>query len=192
MFIRSLALSLVALFSLGVGTWTSPAAAAPSSSSFFDLSLLDEDQQQIAASVIDEFDFEWSRMRRALRRETGRAQIRVRVRNLERWKALGLTWHSGLIELDDGLSDPVLFKRVFRHEIGHVVDFYLLAPNGLRRDVAALYGAPWKEIWHDFNDGFIQATSTFPLASGDSLTEEQVLQLRKLLGLDATLPQKLG
>lgn len=169
------------------------AAAPKDPTRIFDLSALDEAQRGLAQDVLDEFDFDWMQLRPALRWESGRRTIRVHIQDTSDWHALGLTWRSrGAIELDDGLVDPVWFQRVFRHELGHLVDFYFLTPKRLHDEVAALYGAPWKDMWHDFNDGFIQAASTFVAGSpAYPLSAQDLLEVRSLLGLDGTLPTKV-
>ena len=196
MFKKALFIAALSGAIISSGALTATAEAQPeirSSSSMFNLSALDPTQKELAQAVITEFDFDWTLLRPALRQDTGNRTIRVRVREIERWKALGLTWPSGLIEMDDDVTDPYWFQRVFRHELGHAVDFFLLGPTGARGKVAKLYGESWKEMWHDFNDGFTQAASTFPVEdAGHHLTEEALLELRNLLGLSGPVPLKVA
>jgi hypothetical protein len=171
---------------------TTASAASSGSMQMFDLSALDGPQAEMVTQVIAGFDFDWKQLRPALRPATGRTKVKIRVRDTSKWRALGLTWPDhGLIELDDDLTDPEMFRHVLRHELGHIVDFYFLRPAGLRKKVAAVYGAPWKTMWHDFNDGFVQVASTQGVGrSAETLTDEQATRLRSLLLIPGPLPVK--
>ena len=179
---------------LSTGALSSSATAATQSAPapFFNLSTLDQSQRALVQEVLDEFDFNWTSLRHQLRLNTGRRSIPVRVQDVSDWHALALSWPSGLIQMDDDVVDPELFKDVFRHELGHIVDFYLLEPEHLHREVARIYGAPWKVMWHDFNDGFIQVASSHSVGDATyALSDEDLLELRVLLGLKGPLPTKV-
>ena len=173
------------------------AAEEPLKSSFlkvFDLSALDEVHRELVIDALDEFDYDWTQLKPALNRNPRRTHIKIRIVDIApRWNAVGLSWPNGVMDIDDQVTDDAWFQDVVIHELGHMVDYFHLRPAKLRGKVADLYGAPWTEIWHDFNDGFIQAFSTYGSEHhlfDDELSADDESALRSLLGGEGAVPVK--
>ena len=195
MFFRRL---FVVLGSLGlIATLAGPAAAAPTSPApkivegIFDISRLDEAHQLLVEEALACDDFDWSKLKKSLKAKTGRTAIKVTVRDISKWGAVGLSWETGLLDIDDQVLDPHWFQQVFMHEVGHMVDFYYLQPRRLHDEVSRIYGAPWKTMGHDFNGGFTNAFSCFDAGDANGyLDDTKVLAIRTLLGGHAFVPAK--
>lgn len=194
MFVRRL---LVALGSVAmISAIAAPASAAPSAPTkivdgIFDITSLDAEHQALVEEVLACDDFNWSMLKETLKKKTGRTAIKVRVSDISKWGAVGLSWRTGLLEIDDQVLDPRWFQQVFMHEIGHMVDFYYLMPNKLHGKVSKIYGAPWSTMGHDFNGGFTNAFSCVDGGDGNGrLDDTKVLEIRALLGGDALVPAK--
>ena len=180
---------------ISAGAFTAPASAAiatTDATKIFDLSGLDEAHRALVIDALDEFDYDWSLMKPALKAKTGKTHIPIRIVDIPgKWNAVGLSWQNGVIQIDDQATDPVWFQFVVSHEVGHMVDYFHLQPAKLRGKVAKIYGAPWKEMWHNFNDGFMQVFSTYTAEDATYLlSDTDELALRVLLGGSNTLPTK--
>jgi hypothetical protein len=130
----------------------------------FDLRGLPADKRDITKAAIENHDFDWTKLLPRLRKDGARKRITITVTDTSAWGAVGLAWPApiGKIEIDDDdVKNPSWFRDVVLHELGHMVDFYYLDPNGLQKDVAALYGRPWEEAGHPFNAAFTQAFSIY-------------------------------
>lgn len=161
----------------------------------FDLRGLSADKRDIAKETLLAHDFDWGLLLPALKSGDRRKRIPISVTDASEWGAVGLAWPApvGKIEVDDDILDPHWFRDVVLHEVGHMVDFYYLEPNGLRDDVAEIYGKPWDEVGHSFNAAFTQAFSTYAAVdSAYPLGEQQILELRELLGFSGVPPLKAG
>ena len=78
-----------------------------------------------------------------------------------------------------------------KHELGHIVDFFHLAPKGLRTKVARIYGVPWSVMGHNFNNGFVEVFSTTPgFDPTYPLADAELMELRALLGGSGEMPTK--
>ena len=195
MFFRRL---FVVLGSLGIiATLAGPAAAATTPPApkiiegIFDISALDAAHQLLVEEALACDDFDWSKLKQSLKKKTGRSLIRVSVEDLSEWKAVGLSWRSGSVQIDQRITDPHWFQQIFMHEVGHMVDFYYLMPNKLHGKVASIYGAPWSQMGHDFNGGFTNAFSCFDAGDGNGyLDETKVQAIRTLLGGSGLAPTK--
>ena len=177
------------------------AAATPAQSSaadvqqVFDLRGLPANQRDITKQALVSHDFDWTLLLPALKAGNHRKRIPITVTDASEWGAVGLAWPApvGKVEVDDDILDPAWFRDVVLHEVGHMVDFYYLEPNGLRDQVAEIYGAPWDEMGHSFNAAFTQAFSAY--AAEDSaypLDDDQILELRDLMGFSGESPSKTG
>ena len=196
MFKKVLFLAALSGALIGTGAITTSASAAIVGASnpteIFDISSLDAAHQALVLDALDEFDYDWSQMAPALKKKTGKTHIPIRIVNIAaRWNACGLSWPNGVLEIDDQVLDPIWFQQVVQHEVGHMVDFFHLRPARLHGKIAKIYGAPWKVMGHNFNNGFIQVFSTIPAEDASyPMTEAQLLQLRTLLGGNSQLPDK--
>ena len=195
MFFRRL---FVVLGSLGIiASLAGPAAAATTPSApksvegIFDISRLDEAHQLLVEEALACDDFDWSKLKKTLKAKTGRQSIRVAVRDISKWGAVGLSWQQGILEIDDQVLDPRWFQQVFMHEVGHMVDFYYLQPRKLHDEVSKIYGAPWSTMGHDFNGGFTNAFSCFNAGDANGyLDDSKVDAIRTLLGGTGAAPAK--
>ena len=174
---------------------TSVASPATAISRVFDLRGLSADKRDIAKETLLAHDFDWNLLLPALKSSDKRKRIPISVTDASEWGAVGLAWPApvGKIEVDDDILDPQWFRDIVLHEVGHMVDFYYLEPNGLRDDVAELYGKPWDEVGHSFNAAFTQAFSTYAAVdSAYPLGAQQILELRELMGFSGPPPLKTG
>ena len=106
--------------------------------------------------------------------------------------AVGLSWPGGTVVIDDQVHDHVWFQQIVMHEVGHMVDFFHLSPADLHDEVAEIYGTPWAVMGHNFNNGFIQAFSSYVAYDASyPLTDPSWLELRMLLGGSSEIPEKL-
>jgi hypothetical protein len=159
----------------------------------FDLRGLPADKRDITKAAIENHDFDWTKLLPRLRKDGARKRITITVTDTSSWGAVGLAWPApiGKIEIDDDVRNPFWFRDVVLHELGHMVDFYYLDPNGLQKDVAAIYGRSWEVAGHPFNAAFTQAFSTYRAVDGDlPLADDKVVELRALLGGQGGLPKK--
>ncbi len=196
MFKRVLFLAALSGAIISSGAFTSGAlAASPTASDatkIFDLSGLDDTHRDLVLDALDEFDYDWTQMKPALKAKTGRTRIPIKVVNIAaKWNACGLAWPNGVIQIDDQVTDPIWFQQVVMHEVGHMVDFFHLRPAKLHGRIAKVYGASWGTMGHNFNNGFIQVFSTYPADDPSyPLTATDLLTLRTLLGGTNALPAK--
>ena len=195
MFKKILFLAALSGAIIGSGALTTGALAATTpaaSPSTFNLSSLDDAHRDLVLDALDEFDYDWALMKPALKKKTGKTRISVTIIDIDaKWGALGLAWQDGRIHIDDSVTDPAFFQEVVLHEIAHMVDYFHLQPAKLRGQVAEIYGAPWSEIWHDFNKGFVQVFSSYTAEDTTHLSAvEDELALRALLGGLGSIPQK--
>jgi len=186
---------LTIVSSISVGFLSSAASASTQPTKIvdgiFDISALDEAHQLLVEEVLACDDFDWSKLKSTLKRKTGRTAIKVRVADISKWGAVGLSWSTGLLEIDDQVLDPHWFQQVFMHEVGHMVDFYYLMPNKLHGPVSKIYGASWKTMGHDFNGGFTSAFSCVDGGDGNGyLDDTKVQAIRTLLGGAGLVPAK--
>jgi hypothetical protein len=180
-------------------TSTTPEAQKPADSTIsqatklFDLSGLDKTHRDLVIEALEGFDYDWSQMKAGLKAKTGKTQIPINVVNIpSKWNACGLSWPNGVVEIDDQVIDPVWFKQVVQHEVGHMVDFFHLGPAKLHGKIAKVYGDSWAVMNHNFNTGFIQVMSnTSAFDPAYPLTEAQQQELRRLLGGTQILPFKM-
>lgn len=159
----------------------------------FDLRGLPADKRDITKAALASHDFDWNLLLPALRFGDHRKRIPITVTDASEWGAVGLAWPApvGKVEVDDDVVDAAWFRDVVLHEVGHMVDFYYLEPDGLRDDVADIYGAPWDVIGHSFNAAFTQGFSRFAAVDeAYPLDAEQILQLREVLGFSGEAPTK--
>ena len=177
--------------------WAIPPAMATTSDTtrdparIFDLSGLDDAHRDLVKESLSGFDYDWTQLRSALRTKTGKSRIPIRVRDISSWNAVGLSWPGGSIVIDDQVLDDVWFQNIVMHEIGHMVDFFHLAPAKLHDEVSAIYGAPWEVMGHNFNNGFIQVFSSFGgFDASYPMTHSSLLELRALLGGAGEMPIK--
>ena len=163
------------------GALTTAHAATPSNdpTTIFNLSSLDETQEALVLEALAGLDYDWSQMKAALKKKTGKTHIPIKVVDIAaKWNACGLAWPNGLIQIDDQVIDPTWFKGVVLHEIGHMIDYFHLGPEKLRGKIAKVYGAPWSQIGHDFVNVALLLFSDDEIGT---LTETQKLALRSLL-----------
>lgn len=178
-------------------TGTASPVAGPTSSlkRVFDLRSLRGGGRDVANAALACHDFDWSLLRPALNTDNPRKRITVSVTDASEWGAVGLAWPApvGKIEVDDDVLDAVWFRDVVLHEVGHLVDFYYLEPEGLRDEIAEILGAPWDESGHSFNAAFTQAFSCYSAVdSVRPLDEAQILALRAVMGSPGPIPTKVG
>lgn len=160
----------------------------------FDLRFLRAGERDVARFALGCHDFDWTLLRPAMTIDDPRKRIPISVTDASEWGAVGLAWPApvGKIEIDDDVLDEIWFRDVVLHEVGHMVDFYFLDPQGLRDEVAEIYGAPWDEVGHSFNAAFTQAFSCFQAVdSAYPLDEAQIAELRALLGGIGPVPEKM-
>lgn len=161
----------------------------------FDLRFLPAGERDVTRSALDCHDFDWTLMLPAMKLDSPRKRIPISVTDASEWGAVGLAWPApvGKIEIDDDVLDETWFRDVVLHEVGHMVDFYLLDPQGLRDEVADIYGAPWDEVGHSFSAAFTQAFSCFEAVdSAYPWDDAQVAELRALLGGVGPVPEKMA
>jgi hypothetical protein len=175
---------------------SSPAVATNAAiQKVFDLRGLSADKRDIAKHALASHDFDWTLLLPALRANDHRKRIPITVTDASEWGAVGLAWPApvGKVEVDDDVLDPLWFRDVVLHEVGHMVDFYYLEPYGLRDDVAEIYGAPWDEMGHSFNNAFTQAFSSYTVVDSTfPLGDTQIDELRALMGFEGSAPAKTG
>jgi hypothetical protein len=183
---------------ISIGWAIPPATAATKKDSstqkpgIFDLSSLDDAHRNLVKDALGAFDYDWSRLRPALRSTTGKMQIPIRIRDISSWNAVGLSWPGGTIVIDDQVRDDLWFQQIVMHEVGHMVDFFHLSPAGLHDEVAEIYGAPWGVMGHNFNNGFIQVFSTYEAFDASyPMTQSSLVELRELLGGSDKIPEKV-
>jgi hypothetical protein len=184
--------SVVCSISVGFLSTASASTTAPKIvDGIFDISALDDEHQALIEEALACDDFDWSKLKTVLKKKTGRSAIKIRVRDISNWGAVGLSWQTGLLEIDDQVLDPHWFQQVFMHEVGHMVDFYYLMPNRLHGPIAKIYGAPWKTMGHDFNGGFTNAFSCVDAGDANGYLDATKIQtLRTLLGGVGAVPVK--
>ena len=157
----------------------------------FDISRLDADDQLLVEEALACDDFDYAQMKPALKKFTGRSTIRVEVKDIGKYNAVGASWMSGALQIDDDVLDAHWFQQIFMHEVGHHVNYYFLGPQKLRGKIAKLYGAPWSTMGHDFNGGFTSAFSCFDAGDVNGyLDETEVQTLRTLMGGEGLVPVK--
>ena len=176
------------------GSTSAPAASSISSvQKVFDLRGLPADKRDIVRQTLQSHDFDWNLLLPALRSGDHRKRIPITVTDASEWDAVGLAWPApvGKVEVDDDVLDPLWFRDVVLHEVGHMVDFFYLEPYGLRGNVAEIYGVPWDDMGHSFNAAFTQAFSTTVAVDGlYPLSDSQILELRSVLGASGAAPAK--
>ncbi len=121
-------------------------------------------------------------------------RVVVEVADISMHDAGGLAWPPpvGKIQIDDDIRDPGAFQQVLAHELGHMVDFLLLEPAGLRDRVAQIFAADWDAVSHRFNDAFTAAFTHVAVIDDDHpVTHEQTVAIRMLLGGSGEPPKKL-
>ena len=156
----------------------------------FDVSKLDTHHQELVAETLSEFDYDWDQLRPGLR-AIGRKRITIEIKDITKWRAVGLSWPGGKLQIDDVVTDDTWFQDILRHEVGHMVDFFHLAPKRLHDEVSALYGAPWDVMGHNFNNGFVEVFSSTPASDpAYPMTTTELQELRLLLGGTQELPVK--
>ena len=160
----------------------------------FDLRFLRAGERDVTRFALGCHDFDWTLLLPAMTMGNPRKRIPISVIDASEWGAVGLAWPApvGKIEIDDDVRDATWFRDVVLHEVGHVVDFYYLDPQGLRDEVAEIYGALWDEVGHSFNAAFTQAFSCFQAVdSAHPLDDTRVAELRALLGGAGPVPEKM-
>lgn len=197
MFKRLFFVVLMVLTSISTGFLATAAQASTNPAAektvrgVFDISSLDADHQLLVEEALACDDFDYSMLRRSLKKKTGRTAIKLEVKDISKWGAVGVAWQTGLLQIDDDVKDPRWFQQVVMHEIGHMVDFYYLMPNKLHGPIAKLYGAPWSTMGHDFNGGFTGAFSCFDAGDANGYLDEAGFQaLRALMGGEGLIPAK--
>ena len=158
----------------------------------FDVSKLDAQHQELVAETLGDFDYDWNQLRPGLR-EIGKKRITIEIKDITtKWQAVGLSWPGGKLQIDDVVTDDSWFQGILRHEVGHMVDFFHLGPKQLHDEVSDIYGAPWSEMGHNFNNGFVEVFSSIPATdSSYPMTAAELQELRLLLGGTPKLPIKV-
>lgn len=157
---RNLLVGLVAGLMVGAG----PVSAG------VNLYCLDDPQKQIAQDVLREHSFDWSQLA---------TRVKVQVAEIGAYQAIGLTWPDGRIQIDDDYLDR--FDEIFRHELGHVVDFFYLTPYK-RAKIEGWVGHEWREISEDWPDLFTAAFTTEQVeATHFEITPELIRKTRRLV-----------
>ena len=161
--------------------------------SIFDLSSLDDTHRDLAIDAIDDFDYDWAQLAPALLKKTGKIQITIKIKDTSKWNAAGLSWPNGRIQIGSHVFEELWFQQILKHELGHVVDFFHLAPQGLRTKIARIYDAPWSVMGHNFNNGFVEVFST---TSGFDpsypMSDDELMEIHTLLGGSGEMPTKVA
>jgi hypothetical protein len=177
--------------SFAPAAFAAPAPTKKIVDGIFDISALDADHQLLVEEALACDDFDWSKLKKTLKHQTGRSVIKVEIKDLSKWGAVGASWSTGVLQLEKTVTDPHWFQQIFMHEVGHMVDFFYLMPNKLHGTVAKIYGAPWKTMGHDFNGGFTSAFSCLDGGDGNGrLDDTKVQAIRTLLGGAGLVPAK--
>ena len=176
------------------GTRSLSAASTPEPFDFvFDLRTLTGWQRSVTKETLRSFDFDWRLLIPHLVAGAPSSRIEIRTGDLAAWKAVGLAWPPPVnrIVVEASITDRSWFRAILMHELGHVVDHHLVAAEGLTDELEAIFDRTWDELSHPFVNIFSQAFSSFEVVDTVvGVTDEQVLEVRALLGGSGPSPAK--